>query len=98
MQIVNNLTGDVEVQKVEQQILTFNAKVNDKCEITENIELDSTCEGVLGVNVNPYLKDVYVDNGKNKIAKVSKEKILQNLREILAYIGDGANYTAKYFY
>ena len=27
-------------------------------------------------------------NGKNKIAKVSKEKILQNLREILAYIGD----------
>ena len=64
LQIVNNLTGDVEVQKVEQQILTFNAKVNDKCEITENIELESTCEGVLGVNVNPYLKDVYVDNGK----------------------------------
>ena len=27
-------------------------------------------------------------NGKHKVAKVSKEKILQNLREILAYIGD----------
>ena len=30
-------------------------------------------------------------NGKHKVAKVSQEKILQNLREILAYIGDDPN-------
>lgn len=64
LQIVNNLTGDVEVQKTEQHILSFNSKLNEKFEITENIQLDASCEGVLGVDVNPNLKDISVDNGK----------------------------------
>lgn len=64
LQVVNDLTGDVEVRKTEHQILTFNSILQDKFEITENIELDSTCEGVLGVDVNPNLKDVAANNGK----------------------------------
>ena len=63
-QLVSDLTGEVEVRKADHQILTFNSVVNDKFEITENIQLDSVCEGVLGVDVNPNLKDVVASNGK----------------------------------
>jgi len=63
-QVVSNLTGDVEVRKADHEVLTFNAVLNDKFEITENVQLDSVCEGVLGVDVNPNLKDVVVNNGK----------------------------------
>ncbi len=64
LQIVSNLTGDVEVQKIEKQVLSFNSKINEKFEVTENIQLDATCEGVLGVDVNPNLKDVSIENNK----------------------------------
>ena len=63
-QVVSNLTGEVEVRKTEHQILTFNSLLNDKFEITENIELDGVCEGVLGVDVNPNLKEVVAGDGK----------------------------------
>ena len=63
-QLVSDLTGEVEVRKADHQILTFNSVVNDKFDITENIQLDSVCEGVLGVDVNPNLKDVVASNGK----------------------------------
>ena len=64
LQIVSNLTGEVEVQRIEQQVMSFNSKMNEKFEITENIQLDALCEGVLGVDVNPNLKDISIDNGK----------------------------------
>lgn len=67
LQVVSDLTGDVEVRKVEHQTLTFNTMLNDKFELTENIELDAACEGVLGVDVNPNLKDVAANNGKVSI-------------------------------
>ena len=63
-QVVSNLTGEVEVRKAEHQILTFNSLLNDRIEITENIELDAVCEGVLGVDVNPNLKEVIANDGK----------------------------------
>lgn len=64
MQVVSDLIGDVEVRKTEHQILTFNSVLQDKFEIIENIELDSVCEGVLGVDVNPDLKDITLNNDK----------------------------------
>ncbi len=67
LQVVSDLTGDVEVRKAEHQILTFNSQLHDKFEIAENIELDSACEGVLGIDVNPNLKDVAANNGKISI-------------------------------
>ena len=67
LQVVSDLTGDVEVRKAEHQILTFNSMLHDKFEIAENIELDTACEGVLGVDVNPNLKDVAANNGKVSI-------------------------------
>lgn len=67
MQVVSDLTGDVEVCKTEHQILTFNSAVCDKFEITEDVELDANCEGVLGVDANPNLKDVTASAGKVSI-------------------------------
>lgn len=64
LQIVSDLTGDVEVCKTEHQILTFNSAITDKFEITEDIELDANCEGVLGIDTNPNLKDVVASTGK----------------------------------
>ncbi len=64
LQIVSDLTGDVEVRKTEHQILTFNSVLHDKFEIEENVELDTFCEGVLGVDVNPNLKEVVASSGK----------------------------------
>ena len=63
-QVVSDLTGDVEVRKNEHQILTFNAKLAEKFELEENIELEANCEGVLGVDANPNLKDVATSTGK----------------------------------
>ncbi|MBO4823415.1 MAG: DUF3794 domain-containing protein [Clostridia bacterium] len=63
-QVVSDLTGDVEVRKTEHQILTFNSKLAEKFELVENIELETNCEGVLGVDVNPNLKDTSVNAGK----------------------------------
>ena len=63
-QVVSDLIGEVEVRKNEHQILTFDSPLSEKFEITENIELDNTCEGILGVDVNPNLKDVTAANGK----------------------------------
>jgi len=62
--VVSNLSGDVEVRKADHQILSFNSALNNNFEIIENIQLDSLCEGVLGVDVNPNLKDVTTNNGK----------------------------------
>lgn len=63
-QVVSDLTGDVEVRKTEHQILTFNTRLAEKFELVENIELETNCEGVLGVDVNPNLKDISVNAGK----------------------------------
>lgn len=64
LQVVSNLTGDVEVRKTEHQILSFNSVLHDKFEVIENVELDHSCEGVLGVDVNPNLKDIATVAGK----------------------------------
>jgi len=64
LQVVSDLTGDVEVRKTEHQILTFDSLLREKFEIIENIELDTNCEGVLGIDVNPNLKDISAGNGK----------------------------------
>lgn len=64
MQIVSDLTGEVEVRKTEHEILTFNSVLEEKFEIVENVELDTNCEGILGVDVNPNLKDIGANNGK----------------------------------
>ena len=63
-QIVGNLTGKVEVRKTEYQRLTFNTAMREPFEITENIQLDNACEGVLGVDVNPNLKSILANQGK----------------------------------
>ena len=76
MQVVGNLTGDVEVQKNEQLFLTFHSKLNDKFEISENIKLDNLCEGVLSVDVNPNLKDVVSASGKVNLKGVMMVNIL----------------------
>jgi len=76
MQVVGNLTGDVEVQKNEQLFLTFHSKLNDKFEISENIKLDNVCEGVLSVDVNPNLKDVISASGKVNLKGVMMVNIL----------------------
>ena len=64
LQVVSDLTGEVEVQKVDQQILSYHSKLDDKFEVAESIQLDNNCEGVLGLDVNPSLKDVAVNDGK----------------------------------
>lgn len=64
IQVVSDLTGDVEVRKEEHQILTFNSVLQDKFEVVENIELDAMCESVLGVDVNPNLKDITANQGQ----------------------------------
>ncbi|MCQ2382959.1 MAG: DUF3794 domain-containing protein [Clostridia bacterium] len=64
VQVVSDLTGDVEVRKAEHQILTFSTLVQDKFEVNENIVLDPACEGVLGVDVNPNLKEINTTDGK----------------------------------
>lgn len=83
-QVVSDLTGDVEVRKTEHQILTFNSQVTEKFEIVENIELESNCEGVLGVDVNPNLKDITVSGGKinlkgSALVNLTGVKLLDNV-------------------
>lgn len=76
IRIVNDLTGDVEVQKKEESILNFNSHLNEVFEITENIQLDNFCEGVLGIDVNPILKDVIASSGKVNLKGVLKANVL----------------------
>lgn len=76
LQVVGNLTGEVEVRKDEHQILSFSSALNQQFEISENIQLDATCEGVLGVNVNPNIKDVVADNGKVNVKGVLLVNVL----------------------
>ncbi|MCM1404193.1 MAG: DUF3794 domain-containing protein [Prevotella sp.] len=92
LQVVSDLTGDVEVRKAEHQILTFNAQLHDKFEIAENIELDAACEGVLGVDVNPNLKDVVANNGKINL----KGTLTVNLLGIKTVENVGVPYNASH--
>ncbi len=76
IQVVSDLTGDVEVRKAEHQILTFSTLVQDKFEVNENIGLDPACEGVLGVDVNPNLKEINTTDGKVNLKGALVVKIL----------------------
>ena len=76
VQVVSDLTGDVEVRKAEHEILTFSTLVQDKFEVSENIALDSACEGVLGVDVNPNLKEINTMDGKVNLKGSLVVKIL----------------------
>ncbi len=68
--LVSDLAGEVEVRKLEQKILTFNALLADQFTIEDQIELDSNCEGVLGVDANAFVKDVAASDGKVTIKGV----------------------------
>ncbi len=76
MQVVGNITGDVEVQKTEQKVLTFHSHLNEKFEISENIKLDDVCEGVLGIDISPNLKDVIATAEKINLKGVIRVNIL----------------------
>ena len=62
--LVCDLTGEVEVRKTEHKILAFNTTLNDKFAVDENLELESNCEGILGVDANALIKDVACSDGK----------------------------------
>ncbi len=74
--LVSDLAGEVEVRKLEQKILTFNAALDDQFEIEEQIDLDSNCEGVLGVDTNAFIKDVAASEGKVAVKGVVAVNII----------------------
>lgn len=64
VRVVSNLTGEVEVRQVENKMLMFHAPLHEKFTIEENLELESTCEGILGVDAGAIVKDVAAADGK----------------------------------
>ena len=62
--LVADLSGEVEVKKLEQKVLCFNLALQDKFEIEENVDLEQNCEGVLGVDASAFVKDVACADGK----------------------------------
>ncbi len=90
--LVSDLTGDVEVRKAEHRILTFNMVVQNQFELEENIELDASCEGVLGVDVNSNLKDVTISNNKLNL----KGTMVVNLLGVKAVDNASVPYNANH--
>lgn len=68
--LVADLSGDVEVKKLEQKVLSFNLVLQDKFEVEDNLELEQNCEGVLGVDANAFVKDVACADGKVSVKGV----------------------------
>lgn len=70
--IVSNVTGDdIEVKHTEREICTFNDMVTEKFDIGEIFKLDSSTEGVLGVELNATVRDIISKDEKVTIKGVA---------------------------
>ena len=64
VKFVRAINGEVETKTEKSRIATWGQLVTSKFEVEERIDLDRACEGVLGVDLTPTLREIVVGDGK----------------------------------
>ena len=64
IRFVTGMTGDVESRTEATRITTWGGAITSRFEIEERIDLDKSCEGILGVDVVPVLRDLVTGEGR----------------------------------
>lgn len=64
VRFIANASGDVETRTEKTRLSTWGYAITSRFEVEERIDLDKSCEGVLGVDVVSTLREITVGVGK----------------------------------
>lgn len=67
VKFVSGVSGNAEVRRQKANFTTFEKAIEEKFSVDEKLELDKNCAGILGVDCNCSIRDIYVDDGKATI-------------------------------
>jgi len=77
---VTGVTGEVESRMQSTRITSWGGAISSRFEIEERIDLDKSCEGILGVDVVPVLRDLVTGEGRVTLKGVAGINILATKR------------------
>jgi len=74
---VKEIRGNVETMTDASTISTWGETFNDKFEIGETFTLDDNIDGIMGVDVNAYVRDITVSDGKFTVKGVASVTVTE---------------------
>jgi len=76
VKFVSGVTGQAETRTEKMRISTFERALSEKFSAVEMLELDKNCAGVLGVDCNASVRDVFAEDGRVTIKGTVSANVL----------------------